>query len=182
MIEFNNALTSHMKVFGRTITTTSYYSGGTIHLTPLDNSNPIEITYDVERDPTDYNRRVVKLLGSSFKMDKRTGQFRIDRAAGLVLVEEQRVLLQRKKNAEQEKLRESWRKRRAWANKLNNTLNNDDLESNLSVSVPWEEKLTHYNVNIKSEDEGTIMAIIDYLRDGGFVETKQIKKEDESKG
>lgn len=177
MIEFNEQLTRHLRIIGRRIETThvnNYYSNdsGTVTIFPLDGSEGVEVEYEKGRDA---DSKEVRFLNSTFRIDKRTGKYRIDRAAGLLLAEEARVLAQRVKQKEQDKITEAWRKRRRWASSLNENL----LNTNLSVTIPYDHDETYYTVEFKTEDQATVMAVVDFLRESRFVEEKIPEKKEE---
>lgn len=177
---FTQQLTRHMRMYGRTITTTltniGYYSNdGTITWTPPNETESISVDYQRGQQ---YNEKgEIRLLDSSFRRDSRSGSYRIDRAAALLIAEEARILEQRKKDKEQEKINAAWRKRYRWAKDMNDRYNNSEMKSNITITTPYEKESTEYVVTITSQDPATIMAIVDYLADR-FVVMEKIKKDD----
>lgn len=200
MIEFNHQLTRRMRVYRREITTTHHYNGGgTVTLISKDGSENITVSYEkgLSNNPTE-----VKFLGSSFRQDSRTRAYRIDRAASLLLQEERTTLEGRELAKKREEVSVKWRKRFDWAREITSTLVQRAIDAidarlrskgvepdeakhlaeealpNITVGVPYEREKTYYNISIRVEDQATVLVMIDYLRDGGFI-TEIEKKEQE---
>lgn len=164
MKEFNEAITKAMSRIGRTVTCESFYGGGRITLVGLNSEPEMRVTYDRDGD-------VIKLLDSRFTQRVRhNNTFDVHRAVGLLLAEEARTIEVRRKIAENKKKEEERRSYVEWASKLTDKLRKAGVNVDIEQTYSREEQ---YRVSIIINNKASVMAMIDYLTDAGFLTKKE---------
>ena len=166
--KFCDQVTAAMKRIGRTVECVNWgTSGGRVSLKTADGN---DIVQEYERGRA---AEQVTFLGSSFKPHVKTGNYDTDRVVGLLLTYEAGVLKERAEQKVRDALRVEYRKRYDWTREITGTVDNDRV----SVGVPYEHEKTYYNVTIRLDDKATVMAVIDHLRDNGYID-RPMKEEE----
>jgi hypothetical protein len=160
-------MTLAMSRIGRSITTISNgLSGGSITLLSTSGDQDENLTVDYTTQSNE-RKSWVRFLGSSFSANYKTGQYNLTKAVTLLLQHETSTRDDRKKRAEEDKLRKLMRARSNEAEEYNK-----DLKSygNVSVAHPvWSNPKKEFYLTLSATDLNELRFMVDYLTDGGFI-------------